>query len=109
MPAEFSLVGCRMKCCASQLPCTPAGNPRTNNCTHEVKTDGKTHQVAVHVTFVAGDKGIAHVMTVGLPDTPLSAANDQTALQKDLDVFRQKHAELFESKIRTGKLAAALE
>jgi hypothetical protein len=48
-------------------------------------------------------------MTIGAEDCPLPIGYDAAALQKDLDVFRQKHAELAESKLRAIKLAMSLQ
>jgi hypothetical protein len=82
-------------------------------CVHEIKTDDKTHTTAIHVNVKAGDGvdavELTHVLTIGAEDRPLAAGYDSAALQKDLDEFRQKHAELAESKLRAKKLAQSLQ
>jgi hypothetical protein len=78
-------------------------------CSHEIKTDEKTFHTAVHLTVKAGNVQTTHVLTIGAEDCPLPIGYDAAALQKDLDVFRQKHAELAESKLRAIKLAASLQ
>jgi hypothetical protein len=78
-------------------------------CSHEVKTDEKTQHTAVHVTVKADEVELTHVMTIGAVDEPLPVGYDVVALQKDLDVFRQKHAALAESKLRAKKLAQSLQ
>jgi hypothetical protein len=82
-------------------------------CNHEVKTDAKTHQTHVLLTVKAGSGDdaveLTHVMTIGAVDQPLPVGYDAAALQKDLDTFRQKHAELAESKLRAKQLAKSLE
>jgi hypothetical protein len=75
---------------------------------HEVKTNEQTHHTEIHVTFEGEGKSITHVMTIGSADEPLPSNYDQAALQKDLDTFREKHAALFESKLRAANLAANL-
>ena len=79
------------------------------NCTHEVKVDDKNHQVTVHLTVTAEGKSLTHVMTVGSDDGKITDSYDQTAIQQDLDKFRQKHAQLLECKIRASKLASSLQ
>jgi hypothetical protein len=85
---------------------------RVNNtdvvCSHAVKTDDQ-HFTAVHVTVKAGDVETTHVLTIGSVDEPLPVDYDQTALQKDLDAFRQKVAAMAESKLRAKQLAKSLE
>lgn len=76
-------------------------------CSHEIKTD-EQHVTAVHVTVKAGDVELTHVMTVGAIDAPIPPTYDLAALQKDLDEFRQRHAELAEGKFRAKKLAEGL-
>ena len=77
---------------------------------HEVVSDEKTHHVTIHVKLShESGKQISHVMTIGAVDSPLPVGYDKAALQKDLDAFKQKHAELFESKLRAAELAAGLE
>jgi hypothetical protein len=78
-------------------------------CSHEVKTDEKTQHTAVHVTVKTGDVELTHVMTIGAEDELLPLSYDAVALQKDLDLFRQKHAALAESKLRAKKLAQSLQ
>jgi hypothetical protein len=74
-------------------------------CSHEVKTDEKTQHTAVHVTVKAGDVELVHVMTIGSADEPLPTNYDKAALQRDLDLFREKHAALAEGKLRAKSLA----
>ena len=76
-------------------------------CFHEVKHDAQ-HGTAVHVTVEAGDVLLTHVMTIGSMDRPIPPTYDLPALQKDLDDFRQRHAELAEGKLRAKKLAEGL-
>jgi len=82
-------------------------------CNHEIKVDKKTHHTYIHLTVKAGSGSDAvemtHIMTIGALDQPLPAGYDAAALQKDLDTFRQKHAELAESKLRAKQLAKSLE
>jgi hypothetical protein len=82
---------------------------------HEVVTNPKTHSVEVHCTFEAEGKSVKRVLTVGAAIAPeadrheiLAAGYDTAALQKDVDDFKQRHAERFESKIRALKLANSL-
>jgi hypothetical protein len=81
-------------------------------CSHEIKTDD-AHRTAVHVTVKAGEGNdaveLTHVLTIGAEDHPLPDTYDAAALQKDLDVFREKHARMAESKLRAKKLAQGLE
>jgi hypothetical protein len=76
-------------------------------CSHEVKTD-EAHHTTIHVTVQAGDVNTTHVMTIGSVDEPLPIGYDTAALQTDLDLFRQKSAEMAESKLRAKKLARGL-
>jgi hypothetical protein len=75
---------------------------------HQVRTDPNTHHVYVDVSFEAEGKRVTHVMTVGANDQPLASSYDQVALQADLDAHVDRHAKLFESKLRAEKLAKAL-
>lgn len=81
-------------------------------CSHEIKTD-EAHRTAVHVTVKTGEGAdaaeLTHVLTIGAEDHPLPDGYDAAALQKDLDVFREKHARMAESKLRAKKLAQYLE
>jgi len=78
-----------------------------------VKVDEKTHHTSICVTVKAGDGPdtveLTQVMTIGSEDEPLPANYDTVAAQKDLDVFRLKHATLAESRLRAKKLAQTLE
>jgi hypothetical protein len=80
-------------------------------CAHEVKI-GKNHQTEVHLTVSAasGDASVSmvHVFTVGASDSPLPAGYGPAEMQSDFDTFRQKHAELCESKLRSKKMAAGI-
>jgi hypothetical protein len=80
-------------------------------CSHEVKTD-EAHHASIHVTVTAGDGvdvvELTHVLTIGSVDEPLPLNYDATALQKDLDAFRQKAATMAESKLRAKQIAKSL-
>jgi hypothetical protein len=82
-------------------------------CSHEIKTDEKTNQTSIHVTVKAGDGNdavkLTHVLTIGAEDHPLPEGYDTASLQRDLDVFREKHARMAESKLRAKKLAQSLQ
>ena len=85
-------------------------NGRDIRVEHEVASDEKTHHVSIRCKFAHDSgKSIEHVLTIGAEDSPLPVGYDKAALQKDLDAFKHKHAELFESKIRAAELASALE
>ncbi len=81
-------------------------------CSHEIKTDA-AHHTAIHLTVKAGEGNdaveLTHVLTIGAEDHPLPEGYDTVALQKDLDVFREKHAKMAESKLRAKRLAQTLE
>ena len=83
------------------------------SCSHEIKTDEETHLTAVHVTVKAGDGNdaieLTHVLTIGAEDHPLPEGYDTESLQRDLDVFREKHARMAESKLRAKQLAKSLQ
>jgi hypothetical protein len=85
-------------------------NGNTITVKHAVEINPDTHQVHIRCTF-SHDSGkkIEHILTVGAEGQPLPTSYDKTALQKDLNDFKQKHADLFESKIRAAKFAAELE
>ena len=80
-------------------------------CEHEIKIS-EAHHTAVHVTVKAGDGSdaveLTHVLTIGAEDRPLPDGYSTESLQKDLDVFREKHARMAESKLRAKKLAQGL-
>jgi hypothetical protein len=78
---------------------------------HEVKTDEKTHHVCIRCKFshTVSGKSIEHVLTIGAEDEILPVNYNKEQLQKDIEVFKQKHAELFESKIRAADIASQLE
>ena len=80
-------------------------------CSHEIKTD-EAHHTAVHVTVKAGDGSdaveLTHVLTIGAEDHALPEGYDTASLQRDLDVFREKHARMAESKLRAKKLVQGL-
>jgi hypothetical protein len=82
-------------------------------CSHEIKTDEKTHQTAIHVTVKAGNESdaveLTHVLTIGSADDPLPVNYGDTELQIDLDVFRLKHCQLAEGKLRAKRIAKSLK
>jgi hypothetical protein len=71
-------------------------------CSHEIKG----HEI--HLTVKAEDVQTTHVLTIGAEDGLLPEGYGQAELQRDLDVFREKHARLTESKLRARKLAQDL-
>jgi hypothetical protein len=78
---------------------------------HKVEVDPKTHHVCVRCTFSHDESGktIDHVLTLGAVDQPLPANYDKAALQKDIDAFKTKYAEVFEGKIRAAQIASEIE
>jgi hypothetical protein len=80
-------------------------------CSHEVLSDEKTHHVSIRVDLSHEQSGkkISHVMTIGAEAEALPASYGKEQLAADVAAFKQRHAELFESKIRAAELASALE
>jgi hypothetical protein len=73
-------------------------------------SEEKTHQVHIKCKFTHDSgKSIEHVLTIGADDQPLPAGYGKAELQRDVDAFKQKHAELFASKIHAAEIAAQLE
>jgi hypothetical protein len=77
-------------------------------CSHAVRTDPQTNHTAVHLTVSVGGLQSEHRLTIGAIDEPLPVGYDAAQLQKDLDAFRQKSAEMLEGKYRAKKIAAEL-
>jgi hypothetical protein len=75
---------------------------------HNIVTNPNTLETHVECVFEGDGKSISHRMTIGSADGPLPASNDATALQNDVDFFKEKHAAIFEGKLRAIKLAGAL-
>lgn len=71
-------------------------------CSFEIKG----HEI--HLTVKAEDVQATHVLTIGAEDGLLPEGYGQAELQRDLDIFREKHARLAESKLRAGRLAQGL-
>ncbi len=75
--------------------------------THKVVTDHH-HITRVELTLTLGDLSSTHHLTIGPSDGPLPDGYDEIALQKDLEVFRQRHAAILEGKYRAKMLAAKI-
>ena len=90
---------------------TIQANGRDIRVQHTVVSDEKTHHVSIRVDLSHEQSGkkISHVMTIGAEAEPLPAGYGKEQLAADVATFKQKHAELFESKIRAAELASALE
>jgi hypothetical protein len=75
---------------------------------HNIVTHPKTLETHVECIFEGDGKSVSHRMTIGSADGPLPASYDANALKVDVDAFKEKHAAIFEGKLRAIELAGSL-